>query len=107
MQLTVRSDDRVGRVKLSHRLRRRGFSIHVNRPTADEAIALILPPIVDGDIAAMRRGNAVRVKLPDAAQSLSISRSELGTVLGHPRSPTAIVSRTAFNALDHRPAADQ
>ncbi len=95
LQVTLRSNDRVGRVKISRRLRGRGFSMHVSRASHDEATALILPPLVHGQIAPMNRGIALRVKLPNVSQELSVTDIELGSVEGLPLQQSGMTRRTA------------
>jgi hypothetical protein len=84
VQIDLTSNGRVGRVKLAGKLRKRGFSLQLSRPNKISARAYIMPPFDSNGVAAIRRGLALKVKLPKAEQQLTIENVELGSTIGTP-----------------------
>jgi len=87
LRLSVSAEQRVGRVRLSRRLRRRGFVVSVARENIRRITAVVMPPIEVSNIPAIGSGPVLRIALPAAKPGLEITQLQLGSRQGLPLKP--------------------
>ena len=91
-RFAVRSESNIDAIRLSRRLRRRGFSLTIGKTTSTEWVAVIGAPVTDQGALPMRRGRVVRIVLESDDAGLTLLNTELGSIGGLPLVPKRVIA---------------
>jgi len=84
LRISLSAAKHLGRIRLSRRLRRRGFVVSVGRADHKRATAVVMPPVELQNIPTIGTGPLLRVTLPADRPGMQISDVQLGSRQGLP-----------------------